>query len=72
MGTTHADYFHGPVPCTRELTDEEIQGSYVVNTGKAILEDLSSVNGTFLGLREPYLLVPGDVIRVGSQVFRFD
>src|SRR5689334_15787342 len=28
LGTTHADYFHGPVPCTRELTDEEIQGDY--------------------------------------------
>lgn len=41
LGTTHADYFHGPVPCTRELTDEEIQGSYVVNTGKAILELLA-------------------------------
>jgi hypothetical protein len=40
--------------------------------GRTILEDLSSVNGTFLGLREPYLLVPGDVIRMGSQVFRFE
>ena len=35
-GTTHADYFHGPVPVTDELTDEEIEGRYVLNTGIAI------------------------------------
>ena len=36
LGTTHADYFHGPVPVTEPLTDEEIQGDYVLNTGLAI------------------------------------
>jgi L-ribulose-5-phosphate 4-epimerase len=36
-GTTHADYFYGPVPVTDELTDEEIGGDYVLNTGVAIL-----------------------------------
>jgi L-ribulose-5-phosphate 4-epimerase len=36
-GTTHADYFYGPVPITEELTDEEIGGDYVLNTGHAIL-----------------------------------
>jgi len=35
-GTTHADYFHGPVPVTAPLTDEEINGDYVLNTGVAI------------------------------------
>jgi L-ribulose-5-phosphate 4-epimerase len=35
-GTTHADYFYGPVPVTEELTDEEIGGAYVLNTGVAI------------------------------------
>src|SRR5690348_8810909 len=35
-GTTHADYFYGPVPVTEELTDEEIGGDYVLNTGLAI------------------------------------
>ena len=29
-GTTHADYFYGPVPVTEELTDEEIGGDYVL------------------------------------------
>jgi L-ribulose-5-phosphate 4-epimerase len=35
-GTTHADYFYGPVPVTAELTEEEIGGDYVHNTGLAI------------------------------------
>lgn len=38
LGTTHADYFHGPVPCTRTLRAAEIKGDYEVNTGKVILE----------------------------------
>src|SRR5271154_3301758 len=35
-GTTHADYFYGPVPVTEELTPTEIGGEYVYNTGIAI------------------------------------
>ncbi|MGI4755409.1 MAG: L-ribulose-5-phosphate 4-epimerase [Janthinobacterium lividum] len=38
FGTTHADYFHGPVPVTRPLTDEAITGRYVHETGVAIVE----------------------------------
>jgi Ribulose-5-phosphate 4-epimerase and related epimerases and aldolases len=38
LGTTHADYFHGPVPVTRELTAEEIEKDYVRATGVAIAE----------------------------------
>lgn len=37
-GTTHADHFYGPVPVTRQLTPEEIQGDYERNTGKVIVE----------------------------------
>ena len=37
-GTTHADYFHGPVPCARHLTPEEIDEDYEGNTGRVILE----------------------------------
>lgn len=44
LGTTHADYFHGPVPCTRELTDAEIGGEYVLNTGTAIIERFSGLD----------------------------
>jgi len=36
FGTTHADYFHGPVPVTPSLTEEEIAGDYEKNTGLAI------------------------------------
>jgi L-ribulose-5-phosphate 4-epimerase len=38
LGTTHADYFHGPVPCTRRLTAREIEGDYETNTGHVIVE----------------------------------
>ena len=37
-GTTHADYFYGAVPCTRMLTDAEIQDEYEHNTGLVIVE----------------------------------
>jgi L-ribulose-5-phosphate 4-epimerase len=37
-GTTHADYWHGDVPCTRQLTSREIKSDYEVNTGKVITE----------------------------------
>ncbi len=37
-GTTHADFAFGAVPCTRDLTREEIEGEYELNTGKVIAE----------------------------------
>jgi len=55
LGTTHADYFHGPVPCTRELTDDEINGDYVLNTGVAIIERFSGIDP----LAVPGVLVAG-------------
>lgn len=36
-GTTHADYFHGPIPVTEVMTDSEINGEYEANTGAAIV-----------------------------------
>ncbi|MBQ6301290.1 MAG: L-ribulose-5-phosphate 4-epimerase [Bacteroidales bacterium] len=36
LGTTHADYFHGPVPCTGNLAPEEIAGDYEAATGRLI------------------------------------
>ena len=38
LGTTHADYFYGSIPCTRELTQEEVEDAYEKNTGKVIVE----------------------------------
>ena len=37
FGTTHADYFYGTIPCTRLMTDAEIQGEYELETGKVIV-----------------------------------
>jgi L-ribulose-5-phosphate 4-epimerase len=41
FGTTHADYFHGPVPVTDRLNPSEIAGDYELETGKAICRALS-------------------------------
>ncbi|WP_392559579.1 L-ribulose-5-phosphate 4-epimerase [Orbus mooreae] len=38
LGTTHADYFYGDIPCSRMLTDEEILHDYEKNTGLVIIE----------------------------------
>jgi L-ribulose-5-phosphate 4-epimerase len=38
QGTTHADYFYGDIPCTRQMTDAEINGAYEHETGKVIVE----------------------------------
>ena len=55
LGTTHADYFHGPVPVTGTLSQEEIDAGYEVNTGHLIVR-------TFAGLdpiHTPAVLVSG-------------
>ena len=38
FGTTHADYFLGPIPCTRLLDTPEIEGQYEANTGQVIVD----------------------------------
>lgn len=43
-GTTHADYFYGPVPCTRSLTKAEIDEDYEANTG-AVIEETFRTRG---------------------------
>ncbi|MDP4088559.1 MAG: L-ribulose-5-phosphate 4-epimerase [Bacillota bacterium] len=53
FGTTHADYFYGEIPCTRRMTDAEIQGEYEKETGNVIVE-------TFQGINPIY--VPGVVV----------
>ncbi|MDQ0167289.1 L-ribulose-5-phosphate 4-epimerase [Bacillus horti] len=44
LGTTHADYFNGAVPCTRALTDTEIAGEYEKETGQVIVETFQDRN----------------------------
>lgn len=43
FGTTHADHFHGPVPITRRLRQEEVAGDYEAATGRVIVETLEAV-----------------------------
>ncbi len=44
LGTTHADYFYGAIPCTRELTKEEVEFDYEINTGRVIVETINKRN----------------------------
>jgi len=44
LGTTHADYFHGPVPVTKEMADAEIVSKYEENTGHAIVRAFEGVD----------------------------
>ncbi|MGO1298438.1 MAG: L-ribulose-5-phosphate 4-epimerase [Vibrio sp.] len=54
LGTTHADYFYGDIPCTRVLSDEEIHNEYELNTGVVIAETI--------GDNDP-LAIPGIIVK---------
>lgn len=56
LGTTHADYFYGDIPCTRELTEQEVMEDYETNTGKVIIETVD--NGGY----DP-MAIPGIVVK---------
>lgn len=56
LGTTHADYFYGTVPCTRAMTKEEIEGAYELETGNVIVE-------TFRDLQLDPMQVPSVLVR---------
>ena len=43
-GTTHADYFYGTIPCTRQMTPAEIAGNYEKETGKVIIETFKNID----------------------------
>src|ERR1700694_1306302 len=55
FGTTHADYFHGPVPVTRPLTPPQIRSDYEANTGHAIVRRFAKLDS----LHFPAVLVSG-------------
>src|SRR5579871_4621525 len=63
FGTTHADYFHGPIPVTEQLTPGEIAGDYELETGKAICRaflgrDPDSVPGVLVAGHAPFCWGP--------------
>lgn len=44
IGTTHADYFHDAVPCTRSMNAREVEGDYELETGNVIVERFERLN----------------------------
>ncbi|ASB48798.1 L-ribulose-5-phosphate 4-epimerase [Alkalitalea saponilacus] len=45
VGTTHADYFAGDIPCTRDMTEKEVTGgAYEKETGTVIIEKFAEIN----------------------------
>ena len=56
LGTTHADYFYGDIPCTRALTKEETENAYELNTGRVIVGEIEKRG------YDP-MAVPGIVVR---------
>ncbi len=44
IGTTHADYFHDAVPCTRDMTEQEVKGDYELETGNVIVDRFKNLN----------------------------
>jgi L-ribulose-5-phosphate 4-epimerase len=53
LGTTHADHFHGPVPVTEVMSEEEVAGEYELNTGTAIIRAFEKIDP----LKVPAVLV---------------
>lgn len=54
-GTTHADYFYGPVPCTRPMSRKEVEDAYEIHTGRVIVESFRELDP----LSMPAVLVHG-------------
>jgi len=48
LGTTHADYFYGEIPCTRKMTLEEIEAEYELKTGDVIVETFTGRNPSYM------------------------
>ena len=55
FGTTHADHYYGAVPCSRKLTEKEVNDNYEINTGRVIVETLKDLDP----LAVPSVLING-------------
>jgi L-ribulose-5-phosphate 4-epimerase len=74
FGTTHADYFYGPIPVTEVMTKDEIQNNYELNTGKVIARRFKGIDplqmpavivanhGSFTWARDPAQAVSNAVV----------
>jgi len=73
LGTTHADFFRGPVPVTRELTRREIAGAYEIETGRVIAAtfrrlDPEQVPGVLVSRHGPFAWGPTAATAVENAV----
>ena len=73
LGTTHADDFYGAIPCTRAMTNEEIQGEYEKETGKVIIETMGQrmmeeVPGVIVYSHGPFAWGPDPIAAVKKAV----
>ena len=48
IGTTHSDYFSDAIPCTRDMTQQEVEGEYELETGNVIIERFKGLNPDFI------------------------
>ena len=48
IGTTHSDYFSAAIPCTRDMTPQEIDGEYELETGNVITERFNDLNPDYI------------------------
>jgi len=48
IGTTHSDYFSDAIPCTREMTQQEVEGEYELETGNVIVDRFKGLNPDFI------------------------
>ena len=44
IGTTHADYFHNEIPCTEDMSEQEVKGAYELETGNVIVRRFEGIN----------------------------
>jgi len=56
LGTTHADYFYGNIPCTRGLSQKEVEDAYEISTGRVIIETIEERG-------YDVMTIPGIVVR---------
>jgi L-ribulose-5-phosphate 4-epimerase len=73
LGTTHADFFRGPIPATRPLTKREIAGRYELETGRLILErfsrlDAREIPGVLVAHHGPFAWGPSAEAAVENAV----
>lgn len=59
LGTTHADYFYGDIPCTEDMSEDEIANDYEKNTGDIIVRTFNKINpidmpGVLVGSHGPF------------------